>query len=85
MRVLFFAIFLIFNAFTHAQQSRRENQKSSYQSNYQRIAHGKHSFHNAEIREGKLWVWGYNVSGQLGLGHKITKPGRCKSPLIVIG
>lgn len=54
----------------HAQQARNKHKTAvAYRENYQRIGSGGTGESSFEIRNGKLWAWGANSSGQLGIGN----------------
>lgn len=73
--ILFLSIIIIILSLSsHAQLNRRDNKKSvPYRANYQRMSSGCSSDHSFEIREGTLWGWGSNDSGQVGDGTTINR------------
>lgn len=73
--ILFLSIIIIILSLSsHAQVNRRDNKKSvPYRANYQRMSSGCSSDHSFEIREGTLWGWGSNDSGQAGDGTTINR------------
>ncbi len=68
-------LILVLIGFVAFPQVNRANTKKAvpYRSNYQRMSAG--SWHTLEIRDGTLWAWGRNQSGELGDGTLIDKNG----------
>jgi len=71
---IFFILFynISFSNYTFAKHSNTRNKSNIvYRNHYQRISAG--AYMSYEIRNGKIYDWGYNASGQLGIGNTIQQ------------